>query len=112
MLPSILGSLAQANHRRFCPIGWAKRVNPEIAFGDVLRALRRERGLSQEGLALEADLERNFISLLELGRNSASIRTLFKLCGVLAIAPSEFLRRVEVRLLTDSQSRRGQGETT
>lgn len=67
--------------------------------------------MSQEGLALAAELERNFISLLELGRNSASIRTLFKLCGVLGIAPSEFLRRVEVRLLAESQSKRAPGDT-
>ena len=87
-------------------------MNPEVAFGDVLRELRRERDLSQEALALASELERNFISLLELGRNSPSLRTLFKLCGVLGIAPSEFLRRVEIRLLTDLQSKEGQAGPT
>ena len=75
-------------------------MNSEKAFGDVLRELRRERGLSQEALALEVEMERNFISLLELGKNSASIRTLFKLCGVLGLPPSQFLQRVELRMLT------------
>ena len=61
--------------------------------------MRRQRGLSQEALALEAGVERNYISLLELGRNSASIRMLFKLCQVLAVAPSGFLAAVERRMV-------------
>ncbi len=73
-------------------------MEPESAFGDVLRELRRGRGLSQEGLALEAGIERNYVSLLELGKNSASIRMLFKLCEVLEVAPSVFLAHVEQRL--------------
>lgn len=67
----------------------------------VLRELRKSRGLSQEALALESEIERNFISLLELGRNSASVRTLFKLCAVLGIAPSDFIAKVEVKMGTD-----------
>lgn len=64
----------------------------------MLRELRRQRGLSQEALALEADIERNYVSLLERGKNSASIRVLFKLCAVLKVSPSEFMGRVERRL--------------
>lgn len=75
-------------------------MDSEVAFGQVLRELRRARGLSQEALALDASIERNFVSLLERGKNSPSVRTLFKLCGVLGMAPSEFLRHVEVRMLT------------
>ena len=73
-------------------------MNPEKAFGDVLRAVRRERKLSQEALALDAGVERNYVSLLELGKNSVSIRILFKLCFALDITPSNFVRRVEMRL--------------
>jgi len=63
--------------------------------GDVLRAARKERGLSQEALALEAGIERNYVSLIERGHNSPSIRMLFKLCKVLKVAPSELLQRAE-----------------
>jgi transcriptional regulator with XRE-family HTH domain len=73
-------------------------LEPEQAFGDVLREWRRHKGLSQEALALEAGIERNYVSLLELGKNSASIRMLFKLCDVLGVAPSAFLEDVERRL--------------
>lgn len=73
-------------------------MEPEQAFGEVLRELRLRRKLSQEALALEADLERNYISLLELGKNSASIKTLFKLAPVLDLSVSEMLSKVEARL--------------
>jgi transcriptional regulator with XRE-family HTH domain len=73
-------------------------LEPEEAFGIVLRELRTKHGLSQETLAHEAGLERNYISLLELGRNSASIKTIFKLTPVLGVTATEFMKKVEAKL--------------
>ena len=70
-------------------------LEPEVAFGTVLRELRKQAGLSQEQLALSADLQRNYISLLERGLNSASLKTIFKLADVLQIAPSKMLEQAE-----------------
>ncbi|MEO8343055.1 MAG: helix-turn-helix transcriptional regulator [Gallionella sp.] len=67
----------------------------EEALGEVLRSLRKQQGLSQEALALDAGVERNYISLIELGKNSPSIRILFKLCNALNVNPSVLLARVE-----------------
>jgi transcriptional regulator with XRE-family HTH domain len=64
----------------------------------VLRELRKQRALSQEFLAHESGLERNYISLLELGRNSASVRTIFKLSPVLGVSVAEFMGQVEIIL--------------
>jgi transcriptional regulator with XRE-family HTH domain len=72
-------------------------LEPEVAFGQVLRELRKSQGLSQETLAHDAGLERNYISLLELGRNSASVKTIFKLAPVLGVSISEFMLLVEQR---------------
>lgn len=72
-------------------------MEPEVAFGLVLRELRKGRELSQEVLALESGLERNYVSLLELGRNSASVRTIFKLAPALGISVAEFMAMVETR---------------
>lgn len=72
-------------------------MDPEIAFGQVLRELRKGRDMSQETLALESCLERNYISLLELGRNSASVKTIFKLAPALGISVAEFMSMVESR---------------
>ena len=46
------------------------------AFGVVLRELRKEAGLTQEQLALEADLRRTFVSLLELGQQQPTLQIL------------------------------------
>lgn len=65
----------------------------------VLRELRRRKGLSQEGLAFDAELDRNYISLLELGRNSASVKTIFKLAPPLGVSVAEFMGMVEAKTL-------------
>lgn len=54
--------------------------------------------LSQEVLGFEAELARNYVSQLELGTKSPSLRTIFRLCRVLAVSPSVFLRDVEDKL--------------
>lgn len=72
-------------------------MEPEVAFGIVLRELRKRQGLSQEALAHDSDLERNYVSLLELGRNSASVKTIFKLAPVLGVSVSEFMTMVEAK---------------
>jgi transcriptional regulator with XRE-family HTH domain len=80
-------------------------VSPERAFGQVLRQHRQALGLSQEALAFEADLQRNYISLLERGQNSASLKTLFKLAPVLGVPVSTLLIRVEELVRTSVRSR-------
>lgn len=68
---------------------------PNFAFGKVLRRLRIELGLSQEALALSAELQRNYISLMELGQNQPTITTIFKLADALDIKPSKLMDLVE-----------------
>jgi len=70
----------------------------EKAFGSALRELRNQRALSQEALAFEAELARNYISQLELGSKSPSLRTIFKLCAVLETSPATMLADVERRI--------------
>ena len=69
-----------------------------VAFGHVLRRYRLSAGLSQEKLALEAGLQRNYISLLELGQNQPTITTLFKLAGVLSIEPELIIEALRVEV--------------
>ncbi|OHX10521.1 helix-turn-helix domain-containing protein [Chromobacterium sphagni] len=56
-----------------------------IAFGMVLRDLRKQKGYSQETLGFEANLARNYISLMELGQRSPTLDTLIALCSALDI---------------------------
>jgi transcriptional regulator with XRE-family HTH domain len=73
---------------------------PEQALGVVLRRLRQEAGLSQEQLAHAAERHRTYVSLVERGRNSPSLRTLFRLADSLHLNPSEILRLVEEEIGT------------
>ena len=73
-------------------------MDPDQAVGQALRSFRTKRKWSQTELALRADVDRNYISLIELGRNSPSVRTLFKLCEALDVAPSVLLGDVERRV--------------
>ena len=72
-----------------------RKKQPNIAFGKVLRRLRIDLGLSQEALALSAELQRNYISLMELGQNQPTITTIFKLADALGIKPSKLMDLVE-----------------
>jgi transcriptional regulator with XRE-family HTH domain len=80
-------------------------LDPGLAFGKVLRSVRREVGLTQEKLALAADIDRTFVSLIERGERQPTIRVIFKLAEALQVAPSRLIE------LTEGQVRNGgQGE--
>ena len=68
------------------------------ALGQALRKLRTERGWSQSDLALRADMDRNYLSLIELGRNSPSVRMLLRLCLALDVRAADVLDDVERRM--------------
>ena len=70
----------------------------EKAFGKALRDLRNQKTLSQEALGFEAELARNYVSQLELGSKSPSLRTIFKLCKVLETSPAAMIEDVERRM--------------
>ena len=64
-------------------------------FGQVLREQRLSRELSQEELALAADVDRTFVSQIERGIRQPTITTLIKLAGALGIQPSTLVVRME-----------------
>ena len=72
---------------------------PNEAFGLVLRDLRKERGLSQEALALEAGIQRNYVSLIERGINQPTITIIFKLATAMEVKPSQLIELVEAECL-------------
>jgi transcriptional regulator with XRE-family HTH domain len=68
---------------------------PEKAFGQALQKLRLEAGLSQEQLGFECEFDRTYISLLERGIRSPTLRTMFKLCGPLNVSFPDLARQVQ-----------------
>lgn len=73
------------------------------ALGQALRKLRTERGWSQSELALRAQMDRNYLSLIELGRNSPSVRMLVRLCAALDVHAADVLGDVERRVQAQQQ---------
>ena len=66
--------------------------DPRVAFGRRLRALRERRGLSQEALADEADLDRTYVSGVERGRRNISLLSIYRLARALGCEPHELLQ--------------------
>ena len=58
-----------------------------------LRRIRQAKGLSQEELADRADVNRNYVGMLEREQHAATIDMLEKLADVLETDPVEFFRR-------------------
>jgi transcriptional regulator with XRE-family HTH domain len=76
-----------------------KQIQPDSgplrAFGQALREIRLSKGISQERLALEGGFDRTYISLIERGINSPTIRIVVGIAGVLKVPPSKIVRRME-----------------
>jgi transcriptional regulator with XRE-family HTH domain len=63
-----------------------------MSFGDALRTLRRETGISQRELAASVGVDFSYISKLENGHLPApAADTVVKLCLALAVAPERLL---------------------
>ncbi len=65
-----------------------------IAFGKVLRRLREAAGLTQEQFGFEADLRRTYVSILELGQQQPSLKTILKIAKALNCSPGSLLDMV------------------
>lgn len=73
-------------------------MNVEQAFGQALRRIRTKRKWSQTDLALRAAVDRNYISLIELGKSSPSLGMVYRLCDALDVCPADVLKEVDKRL--------------
>lgn len=64
------------------------------SLGDSIRALRRDRGLSQEALAVDAGLDRSYMGGVERGEHNLTIMNLQKIAEALDVKTSTLLLRV------------------
>ncbi|WP_301540018.1 helix-turn-helix domain-containing protein [Ralstonia pickettii] len=68
------------------------------AFGVVLMRLRRQRSMTQQRLAVEADLDRTYISYLENGHRSPSLDTMLAISRALCISLAQLASLIEGHL--------------
>ena len=67
----------------------------EKTFGEELRKVREEIGLTQEKLGFESNYHPTYISQLERGLKSPTLGAVFKIAEALGIKASELIARVE-----------------
>ena len=80
--------------QRFFLVGAAKGVNLSdvaVRFGQKLRAIRQQKGISQEQLAAESGLHRTYVSSVERGERNISIVNIEKLAAALGIRMSDLM---------------------
>ena len=65
------------------------------AFGLVISRLRTEKGMSQESLSAFAGISRSHLTMLENGKKTARLDTVFHIADALGIRPAELIRLVE-----------------
>lgn len=71
----------------------------KTALGKALKEIRKQSGFTQETLAFESEVDRSFISLIELGQSSPTFDTLCALCKALDINFSYLAARVDEEML-------------
>lgn len=66
-----------------------------IAFGQAVRRAREARGMSQEDLGFEAELDRTYVSGIERGVRNPTVKSIFRFAKALGVPPSVLMRRAE-----------------
>lgn len=66
-----------------------------IQFGRRLRRLRKAAGYSQEGFALECELDRSYVGAVERGERNLSLRNLHLMAKKLNMTLSTLLHEVD-----------------
>lgn len=69
--------------------------HPEcVQFGQRLRILRKQKGYSQEGFALHAEVHRTYLGGLERGERNPTLTILVKIARALGVPASRLLQGV------------------
>jgi transcriptional regulator with XRE-family HTH domain len=71
------------------------RSGPEKAFGIVLREIRKAAGLSQMDVDVEFGIDRTYLSAIERGIQSPTLRMIVRLSDAFNVSPSQMLHRME-----------------
>ena len=75
-------------------------MNNVFNYGERLRILRRERGFTQEEVALRADITTSYYGQIERGTANPSVALLEKICAVMGISISDIFTDGDTNPLT------------
>lgn len=68
-----------------------------LAFGQRIRQLRKNAGLSQEAFAAKCGLDRTYIGGIERGERNVALRNIFLIAQALGVTASELLEGIGAR---------------
>ena len=69
-----------------------------LAIGQTIRSLRKEKGLSQDVLSGLAGIARTHLSMIENGSKQANFETIWRIALALDMLPSELVRKIELNI--------------
>ena len=64
-----------------------------VALGDAIREVRLSKGISQEKLALLADVDRSYVGRIERGDNNVALLTLERLADALDTSVAKLMQK-------------------
>ena len=67
-------------------------INVQEKFGKRIKEIRKEKGISQEGLGDLADLDRTYIGGIERGERNPSLKNIDKIAKALGVRIEELFR--------------------
>ena len=67
-----------------------------VALGEAIKRIRRLNGVSQENLALMAEVDRSYVGRVERGDNNVAIMTLNKLAIALDISLEKLMQEANL----------------
>lgn len=67
-----------------------------IALGEAIRHERSQQGISQEKLALMAEIDRSYIGRVERGDNNVAMLTLLKIARALGVSLKDIMKAAKL----------------
>jgi transcriptional regulator with XRE-family HTH domain len=62
-----------------------------VALGNTIRRIRLEKGISQEKLALLAEVDRSYVGRVERGDNNVAVLTLARLVNAMGVTMKDVM---------------------
>jgi len=67
-----------------------------LSLGNAIRRLRIEKAISQENLALLANVDRSYVGRVERGDNNIAVLTLSRIASALDVTITELMAEAEL----------------
>ncbi len=74
----------------------SKKSPANQALGEVIRAVRQQKGYTQESFALHAGLDRSYYGAIERGEFNVTVDTLMAIAAGLKVSAAELFKRAKL----------------